>query len=114
MAKIAKIADKLGQDPTLPDVDLIVGGKTYKLAFDFNAICVAEKETGINLLTSLVSEITASSLRGLLFAALLKDQPEMTIEHAGALITPQNIGAVRTAVVTAWFGSVQSIEEGKE
>lgn len=113
MAK-SKVADKLGQDPTLPDVELVVNGKTYKLAFDFNAICVAEKQTGVNLLTSIVDEITANSLRGLLFAALLKDQPDMTIEHAGALITPSNMGAVRTAVVTAWFGSVQSTEEGKE
>jgi hypothetical protein len=109
-----KVADKVGQDPTLPDVELVVAGKRFKLAFDFNAICVAEKETGVNLLTSIVEEITANSLRGLLFAALLKDQPEMTIEHAGALITPTNMGAVRTAVVTAWFGSIESADEGKD
>lgn len=109
-----KVANRPGLDPTLPDVEIVVDRKTYKLAFDFNAICVAEKETGINLLTSLVTEITATSLRGLFFAALLRDQPEMTIEQAGALITPSNIAVVRSAVVTAWFGSIKDEQPGED
>jgi hypothetical protein len=107
---MSTIANQPGQDPTLPDVDLILGGKTYKLCFDFNAICQAEKVAGVNLLTSVIGEITAQSLRGLLWASLLKDQPTITIDEVGALIRPTNIAVIRQAVVTAWFGSVPDEE----
>lgn len=113
MAKNTKVADKPALDPTLPDVELVLGGQTFKLCFDFNAVVHAEKITGVNLLTSIVEDITATSLRGLLYAAVLRDQPDVTIEHVGSLISPTNIGAVRTAIVTAWFGSIKSAE-GKD
>jgi hypothetical protein len=108
------VANKPGSDPTLPDVELILGGKIYHLAYDFNAIVQAEKATGVNLLSSVVGEITASSLRGLLWASLLKDQPDITLEQAGKLIKPHNIGTVREAIVTAWFGSNPDAEPGED
>jgi hypothetical protein len=100
------VAGKPGQDPTLPDVELIAGGKTFHLAYDFNAIVVAEEQTGANLLGSVMGTIDARSLRGLLWASLLKENPDMTIDQAGKLIRPTNIGTIRQAIVTAWFGSV--------
>ena len=112
--KANKVAGKPGHDPTLPDVDLVISGETYKLAYDFNAIVQAEKMTGVNLLASVVGEINAVSLRGLLWAALLRDRPEITIEHTGGLILPSNIATIRQAIVTAWFGSVQESEGSGE
>jgi hypothetical protein len=109
-----KVAGKPGSDPVLPNVELIVKGETYHLAYDFNAICLAEKETGINLLTSVIGEITASSLRGLLWASLLKENPELTLDEVGALIQPTNIPTVRKAIVTTWFGSVQDPDASGE
>lgn len=96
-----------GHDPTLPNVKLEVGGKTYQLSYDFNAIVKAEQETGIDLLTKVLGNVNATSLRGLLWAALLKDQPDITLEHAGGLILLSNIAVVRQAIVAAWFGSAR-------
>lgn len=109
-----KVAGKPGLDPTLPDVELVLGGETYALAYDFNNVVQAEKSTGVNLLTSVVGEITAQSLRGLLWASLLKDRPDITIEAVGKLIRPTNIVTIREAVVSCWFGSVPDTEPGEE
>jgi hypothetical protein len=109
------VAGKPGLDPLLPDVELVLGGTTYHLSYDFNAICQAERVTGVNLLSSVVGEISAASLRGLLWAALLKDRPLMTVEEVGGLIRPENIATIREAIVTAWFGSVpEEAQEGEE
>jgi hypothetical protein len=107
------VAGKPGLDPALPDVPVILGGVERTLCFDYNAIVVAEKATGINLLKGMVSEVSATSLRGLLWAALLRDSPEMTVEEAGALITPRNVKAIHYALNRAWFHSVRADEENK-
>ena len=67
------VAGKPGLDPTLPNVTLILGGVERHLVFDFNAIVLADKETGVNLIKAAMSEIDATSLRGLLWASLLKE-----------------------------------------
>lgn len=108
------VAGKPGSDPTLPDVELILGGKTYHLSYDFNAIVKAEKETGVNLLTAVVGEINAQSLRGLLWASLLKDHPALTADEVGDFIQPTNIATIREAIVTAWFGSVPESDASGE
>ena len=108
------VAGRPGHDPTLPDVEIVFGDKTYHLAYDFNAIVMAEKATGVNLLSSVVGKIDATSLRGLLFAALLKDEPDLTLEEVGSFIRPNNIATIRQAIVTAWFGSAKDDESRGE
>lgn len=99
------VAGRPGADPTLPDVTLILGGKERKLCFDFNAICVASKVTGINLLRSIVGDLEPESLRGLLWAALLRDDPSLTLDQVGGLIRPASIPGIREALLRAWFES---------
>jgi hypothetical protein len=113
------VAGKPGLDPTLPNVSLILGGVKRSLAFDFNAIVLAEKVTGVNLLKAIVNEITATNLRGLLWAALLKENPELNLEEVGSWITMRNAGTIHEALVMAWFGSVAEVDgegetEGEE
>lgn len=100
------VAGKPGLDPALPDVPVILGGVERKLCFDYNAIVLAEKATGVNLLKGMVADLSATTLRGLLWAALHRDYPDMTIEEAGALITPRNVPAIHYALNQAWFHSV--------
>lgn len=109
------VAGKPGLDPTLPDVSLILGGKERKLCFDFNAICLATQSTGINLMRAMVSGFDAPSLRGLLWASLVRDEPELTLDQVGALIQARNIPIIQKALMTAWFASVDDGEpaEGK-
>lgn len=104
------VAGKPGLDPTLPDVTLILGGVQRHLVFDFNAIVLAEKHTGVNLLHAIVTDINATNLRGLLWASLLKESPKLTIEEVGSMVNPRNMSTIHSALITAWFGSVQDDE----
>lgn len=105
------VAGKPGIDPSLPSVPVILGGVERHLCFDYNAIVLAEKETGINLLKGMVSAVDAATLRGLLWAALYRECPELTLEQVGALITPRNMPAIRYALNQAWFGSVKGDDD---
>ena len=94
-----------GKDPTLPDVPLILGGKVRQLCFDYAAIVHVDKLTGLNLLKESVSMPTFYTLGALLWACLLRDDPETTFEGVAPLITPQNAPAIHAAVLTAWYKS---------
>ena len=87
----------------------IEGEQPLKLAFDFNAIAEAEQLAGCNLLEGLqnLSGMTALQLRGLLFAALRKAQPKMTIQAAGALIRLDTLGPITLALAEAYSLSIR-------
>ena len=103
------VAGVPGLDPTLPDVALIIGGEKRHLCFDFNAIVLAEKQTGINLLQSATMP-TAGSLRAMLWASLLRSYPKLTIEEVGGWITMTNAPGIYEALTLAWFGSNMTAE----
>ena len=105
------VAGKPGLDPTLPDVELVINGKTYQLCYDHNAIVQAEKATGINLLESAFRIQSAEALRGMLWASVLKQNPDLTIEEVGTWLNPRNFLTVREALLAAWFGSVPEPKE---
>jgi len=107
---MSKVFGTPSLDPSLPDVTLLVGSEEFHLAFDMNAIVLAEKATGIDLFKASISNPTAENLRGLLWACILKHKPDFTIEQAGKLITPRNLQNVWLAVLTAWHDSVSSDE----
>lgn len=72
------------------------GGRQYILEMDFNALCTFEEMTGLNALQTLnedMDDISATALRALFHAALLKRHPKMTPELAGDILA-ENIGAI--------------------
>lgn len=97
-------------DPTLPDVTLKIGGKERKLTFDYKSITVAEKVTGINLLSD-TFDASFTSLGGLLYAALLKDDPTLTLDEVGSWINFRSAAIVYQAVLSAWLGSVPEAKQ---
>ena len=99
------MAKKPVVDPTLPRVSVTVDGKEYFLCFDFNSIVEAENLTGLNLLNALdFSNINATKLRALLYSALLKLQPDITLEATGTLLAVGR-GAITAALVKAFTES---------
>lgn len=93
-------------DPTVPKVPVEVNGTTYSLCFDFNGLAVAEKESGLNLLTGIdLQKVSATQLRALIFAALVKFQPEITLETVGSMLTYANVPMFSEALAKALAAS---------
>jgi hypothetical protein len=100
------MAKKVFVDPTLPKVSIEVDGVTYYLCFSFNAICQAEASTGLNLLNALdFRSVDATKLRALLFSALLRIQPDTTLESAGSLLNLKTAGMITRALTEAFTES---------
>ena len=100
------VAGQPGLDPTLPDVSLILNGVERHLCYDHNAIAQVEKITGLNLLFAAAAAPNATALRALLWAALLRETPGLSLEEVGSWMTPQNIPTIHAALQATWYGSV--------
>ena len=103
-------------DPTVPKVLLALDGEEYFLTWDFNSIARAESLTGLNLLfaVDLDPNISAGQLRGLLWAALQKFQPEMTLDQVGGMIHPRHAKTIIRALNEAFHGSQPDPEKKDE
>jgi len=100
------VAGVPGKDPTLPSVAIELQGNTYHLAYDFNAICAYEDHVGENLLIAFEpDQLTSKKLRALLWAGLLKENPDLTLQQAGALFAFPDMGRVTEAVAKALTAS---------
>lgn len=108
------IAGVPGQDPTLPDVSLVIGDKERHLCFDFNAICTVKKLTGINPLTAAADTADPENLRAILLASLLRDDPLLTLDEVGSWITFRNWQHINNAIATAWFASIDETDTKDE
>jgi hypothetical protein len=90
----------------LPKVKLTVDEVDYWLVYDFNAMAEAETLTGLNLLQCLsFQSLNATKVRGLLYAALLRLQPDTSLEDAGNLLGSTDSGVVMKAIGQAYLGS---------
>ncbi len=102
---------------TLKTTTLTVRGKDYSLYLDFAALATAEarlRKVGIqaNLLQILtLTDLTASGVAAMLFAALLRDLPEVTYDYALALISLPRLTEVFTALMAAYTAAQADPDE---
>lgn len=105
-------------DPLKPTVDLVVGAQTYKLRFDFDAIAHAEDETGIPLLTGIsrkdVKTPRISIVRGMLYAATLREHPEIAYSDVAGMVTRKTIIPIWEKVIEAWAKAMADEEAEAE
>ena len=96
------------EDPTIPYVTLTLRGKDYRLAYSFNALAKAEAATGLNMFQGLnLQALNLVQLRAMLWASLLKAQPDITLDEAGDLIaSPAHCNLALTAIADAWSASM--------
>jgi hypothetical protein len=102
-------------NPALPKVSITLNGNDYVMEYDFNAICTAEELTGINMFGSFdFQRLSTVSFRAMLFATLLHNHPDMTLEQVGPLITAKSLPEITIKMVEAWHGSrPEVVEEAK-
>jgi hypothetical protein len=101
-------------NPTQPGVELTLGGLTYTLLFDFEAIATAEEATGQSLISGLhkkeVDSPRISLVRGLLWACLLPKQPAITQDEAAKLVNQHNLTAIWGKTLEAWVAGMAEPE----
>lgn len=112
------------EDPTLETTQITLGGKTYTLCFDLEALAEAETALiqagvpGVNLLQSLsLGSVNLQGMRSLFAASLRKFQPTLKPKEAMALVTTRNLYKVWNAVIEGWTkavgGDAQSADAGE-
>jgi hypothetical protein len=110
MSKIKKpvtsVAGKPGFSPVLPKVPLTLGEHDFNLVFNFNALALLEEKTGMNAFRVVdFQNINATTIRAMLWTALITEQPDITMEDVGNLLTFENMSVVYSALLQAWTGS---------
>ncbi len=103
-------------DPNIQFSELVIDGKKLKLAYSFRGIRLAERASGVNLLNGLknLNEVTGEQLAGLLWAALLVDNPKCKFEDVDDLIRLDTIAAISNALVDAYILSFPKKEEAPD
>ena len=104
--------DQAGLDQKeLPSYPVTIGGKTYKLCFDFDELCKSQDAFnragyGINLLYALdVARADPRSMQILFAAAVRPFHPELNFEAACKLVTIGSFYVVVTAILNAFAES---------
>jgi hypothetical protein len=97
-------------DPTVRYTKIELDGESYSLCYDFNAIATAEALTGTNLLQAInLSGMTATQMRGLFYATLLKAHPKTTVEDVSKLMSLANLAKITQAIVDTWTASLPDV-----
>lgn len=78
--------------------ELQIDGETYKLVWDFNALCEAEGMTGCSLL----SLSTSTQMRGAFYASLRTYHSQVDLAGAGRLIGIAGVARVMEALGAAF------------
>lgn len=78
-----------------PEVFIELGGKSRALSFTFGALATIEKELGVNTLgNDFWKNLTARGVVAMLWAALKKGDPELTIDQVGDMLDFSDLGNV--------------------
>lgn len=88
--------------------------KERNLVLDLNAMVAYEDAVGESLFTAeSLAHLSARQVRALLWACLLRDDPDITQEKVGEFITPKNFALVQKALEVA-IGEAASEPKGGE
>lgn len=89
--------------------------KKRQLVFDFNALCKLEETTGKNALRGDTwSNLSALDVRALLWGALLRDDPDLTLDQVGQFIDFRNLEKITGAIQEAFEAAAASPEDSSE
>jgi hypothetical protein len=99
-------------DVTLPGEN---GAETFKLAFDFKAICQVKKQTGRSMLskdfwdTDFTQE--PEMLVAIIWAGLQLYRPDLSLEDVAHLLLPSRVADFLPQISLAWAGVSPEKEE---
>lgn len=99
----------------VPTAEVTIDGLKYRMILDLNAMCKFEQETEKSALR--MNDLTASDIRVLFWAALLREHPDITQEQVGRMLHTGNISEVTDQLTDLFTESVpepdEEADEGK-
>lgn len=96
-----------------PEITIVLD-RPRKLIYDFNALAAYEEATGKNVLAGgITANMTIRDLRALIWAGLIADDPELTVEQVGRLLHLGNLADVQRQVFAGLRAAIQTDEEGE-
>ncbi len=99
----------------IESVKIELGGKERELKFDLGVMSDYEDLTGDNALQDdIFSRITSKKLIRLLFVVLKVNEPEITIDEIGKMITGENIQEILPKVIEAFNLGLPDPEKDKK
>jgi hypothetical protein len=96
-----------------PDIPIKIGGKLRHLRLDLNAMAEFEGATGQSLFGANIVQIQkmgAKGLRALIWACLLHENKELTIEEVGGWIKLDNLADIAEQINKAFEAAVPEAE----
>lgn len=83
----------------------IVLDKERELKYDLNALELVEELTGVTL-DKATEKVSMKTLKVLLYSGLVHQDPDLTVDYVGSLVTMENIKEVSEAL-TKCFKNLQ-------
>jgi hypothetical protein len=97
-----------------PVVDCQIGDNTFKLLFNFRALCLLEEKTGVNALDGeLWASPSASTISTLLWAAMQKFHSEISLEQVQDMLALSDLSTLTDALMEA-FRAASPEGDGKK
>lgn len=88
-------------------------GRPWPLIFTHRALLACQDLTGVDMLSARLTDLSASMIRALLFAALEVAGAQCSIGDVGKAVVQSNIGKVKQALFSAWAASMADPEPNK-
>lgn len=83
------------------------------ICIDFNTLCEAEKECGINFIMNLNIPMSFHGMRAICYASWKKDDPSLTILRTGEILQ-EHWPKVMMALTDAWSAMIPSSRRSGE
>lgn len=81
--------------------NIIVLDKERELKFDLNALELVEEMTGVTL-DKATENVSMKTLKVLLYSGLVHQDPDLTVDYVGSLVTMENIKEVSEALTNCF------------
>ncbi|HBF7594790.1 TPA: hypothetical protein KOX39_003405 [Clostridioides difficile] len=85
--------------------NIVVLDKERELKYDLNALELVEEMTGVTL-DKATENVSMKTLKVLLYSGLVHQDPDLTVDYVGSLVTMENIKEVSEAL-TKCFKNLQ-------
>ena len=96
-----------------PTADVVIGGQTFKLSYNFRSIIRVKELTGKSLLSGdawAETENDPALVCAILFGGLIGEQPEITYDQVQDMFLPSELSTVLPKIREAWTAVQPKVE----